>query len=76
MRRARTSEIYGPRRSFATRAAADNLLRHITRELTAGGLPHWVEACEQASGNWLAIVHRFSCGGGMDCKCGSASLEN
>jgi hypothetical protein len=63
--------IYGPRRSFSTRAAADNLLRHVTRELTAGGLPHWVEAREAAPGKWLAIVHEFDCTGSAECKCGA-----
>jgi hypothetical protein len=61
--------IYGPRRSFATRAAAENFLRHVTRELTAGGLPHWLEAREAAPNRWLAFVHQFDCEGGAGCKC-------
>jgi hypothetical protein len=68
-------EIYGPRRTFASRAAADHFLRHATRELTAGGLAHWVEAREHAPGRWLAIVHRSACAGGERCSCGSPADE-
>ena len=68
-------EIYGPRRTFASRADAERFLRHATRELTAGGLAHWVEAHERAPGRWLAIVHRSACEGGARCSCGSPADE-
>jgi hypothetical protein len=63
------SGIYGPRRVFASREAAEKFLRHVTRELTAGGLPHWVEAREAAPKRWVPFVHQFDCQGGADCKC-------
>jgi len=61
--------LYGPQRSFATRHAAEAFARHLTRELTAGGLPHWVEVQPTTPTRWLAYVHRFACGGGPGCRC-------
>ncbi len=61
--------LYGFKKRFESRAAAENFLRHVTRELTAGGLPHWVEAREDAPGAWSAWVHRWSCTGGESCGC-------
>ena len=62
-------KLYGLKKRFASRAAAENFLRHTTRELTAGGLPHWIEAREDAPGKWSAWVHRWSCKGGASCRC-------
>jgi hypothetical protein len=61
--------LYGPHRSFATRRAAEAFARHLTRELTAGGLPHWVEIQDAAPGRFVAFVHQFDCRGGRDCGC-------
>jgi hypothetical protein len=61
--------LYGFKKRFSTRAAADNFLRHVTRELTAGGLPHWIEAREEAPGRWSAWVHHWDCKGGDSCMC-------
>jgi hypothetical protein len=65
-------EIYGARTPFKTRSAADNFLRHVTRELTAGGLPHWCEIRREAPDRWIPIVHRAECAGGSACACGSS----
>jgi hypothetical protein len=65
------SGLYGARQTFANRSAAENFLRHVTRELTAGGLPHWVEAREVGPSRWVAFVHQFDCEGGAECKCGA-----
>ena len=62
-------EIFGAKKHFATRRAAENFARHLTRELTAAGIPHWVEVREEASDRWLPIVHRAACRGGADCAC-------
>jgi hypothetical protein len=61
--------LYGPRRTFSTRSAAEAFVRHVTRELTAGGLPHWVEVQPISNARFLAYVHRFECRGGADCAC-------
>jgi len=61
--------LYGPRRTFSTRSEADAFARHVTRELTAGGLPHWVEVQPTAKAQFLSYVHRFECRGGPGCIC-------
>jgi hypothetical protein len=61
-------EIYGPKKRFATRLSAENFERHLTRELTAGGIPHWVEIREDAGG-WVPFVHESQCTGGASCSC-------
>lgn len=61
--------LYGPHRSFATRAAAETFARHLTRELTAGGLPHWVEIQPAGRASFTAFVHQFDCRPGRDCQC-------
>lgn len=61
--------LYGPGRVFATRNAAEAQARHVTRELTAGGLPHWVEVQEVAQQRFRLYVHRFDCRGGPACAC-------
>ena len=66
-------KLYGLKKRFKTRAAAENFLRHTTRELTAGGLPHWTEAREDAPGTWSAWVHRWSCKGGASCNCDASA---
>lgn len=63
--------LYGPRGSFPTRQAADAFARHVTRELTAGGLPHWLEILPEPPARFTAFVHRFSCPGGTECHCAS-----
>jgi hypothetical protein len=65
------TELYGPRRSFANPRAAENFLRHLTRELTSGGIPHWTEVRELAPGTWVPFVHKFDCEGGESCRCGA-----
>ena len=62
--------LYGPHRSFATRRAAEAFARHLTRELTAGGLPHWVEIQEAVPGRFVAYVHQYDCRAGGACQCG------
>jgi hypothetical protein len=62
-------EIHGAKKRFATQQAAENFARHLTRELTAGGIPHWVEVREETPDRWLPIVHRAACLGGADCAC-------
>jgi hypothetical protein len=66
------SDLYGPKKRFSSRSAAEQFLRHVTRELTAGGIAHWVEAREEAPGRWLAFVHRSDCEGSAACRCGVA----
>lgn len=63
--------IYGNKKRFSDRNAAQNFARHLTRELTAGGIAHWVEVLEAAPGGWVPIVHEFACAGGASCACGS-----
>lgn len=63
------SELYGPKKRFSSRRAAEQFLRHVTRELTAGGIPHWVEAREEAPDRWLAFVHRSDCEDAAACHC-------
>jgi hypothetical protein len=62
-------EIYGPKQTFSSRAAAERFLRTLTRELTAGGIAHWVEAREESSRGWIAVVHQPACAGGAQCRC-------
>ena len=50
------------------REAAERLARHVTRELTAGGIGHWVEVQAVARG-FVVFVHRFECAGGEACAC-------
>ena len=68
--------LYGPRQSFPTRRAAEAFLRHVTRELTAGGLPHWVEIQETDKPSFVAYVHRFACAGGASCTCGRDETDD
>jgi hypothetical protein len=68
-----TPEIYGPKRAFGSRAAAERFLQHLTRELTAGGIPHWVEVRQQPPRRWIAVVHAPDCAGGERCRCPSPS---
>ena len=68
--------LYGPRQSFPTRRAAEAFLRHVTRELTAGGLPHWVEVQETTEASFLAYVHRFACPGGPSCSCAQDEADD
>lgn len=67
----RTPSLYGPRKTFVRLADAEEFARHLTRELTAGGIPHWVEI-RTAAARHTAIVHRFDCEGGRACGCGPA----
>jgi hypothetical protein len=69
-------ELYGPRASFDTRRAAERFVTHLTRELTAGGLPHWCEVRERAPGAFVPIVHQFDCAGGADCGCGGSAAQS
>lgn len=64
--------IYGPRTPCKTRDAAENLIRHTTRELSAGGLPHWCEIREEGPRRWVPVVHEWTCAGGERCACGRA----
>jgi hypothetical protein len=59
--------LFGPKQSFRSKQAAENFVRHLTRELTAGGIGHWVELRED--GGWIPVVHRSACSGGADCDC-------
>jgi len=67
--------LYGPRRTFGTRSAAEAFARHVTRELTAGGLAHWVEVQDITPSRWLAYVHRFDCRGGRACACAEEDTD-
>ncbi|HKU42094.1 MAG TPA: hypothetical protein VJR89_28240 [Polyangiales bacterium] len=60
--------IYGAKRMLREREAAERLARHVTRELTAGGIGHWVEVQAVARG-FVVFVHRFECAGGEACAC-------
>ncbi|HTU60305.1 MAG TPA: hypothetical protein VMF89_17765, partial [Polyangiales bacterium] len=60
----------GPKQTFRSKAAAENFVRHLTRELTAGGIGHWVELREDAAQQrWTPVVHVSSCKGGASCDC-------
>jgi len=61
--------LYGARRTFPTQSAAEAFARHVTRELTAGGLPHWVEVQPLGPSSWRVFVHGFECRGGPGCEC-------
>jgi hypothetical protein len=62
--------LYGPRKTFARKADAEEFARHLTRELTAGGIPHWAEIRSETPRRFVAIVHRFDCDGATGCRCG------
>jgi hypothetical protein len=65
-------DLFGPKRSFPSRSAAEQFVRHLTRELTAGGIAHWVELQVDAAGlRWTPVLHRASCPGGDACTCGT-----
>ena len=64
-------EIYGVKRHFNDRHTAENFARQLTRELTAGGIAHWIEVRETRPARWVAHVHAFACPGGASCTCGS-----
>ncbi|HET8933372.1 MAG TPA: hypothetical protein VFN67_08040 [Polyangiales bacterium] len=62
--------LFGPKRVFASKRAAEEFVRHLTRELTAGGIAHWVELREDPAGRrWTPVLHRGRCPGGADCAC-------
>ena len=67
--------LFGRKRSFSSKAAAEQFVRHLTRELTAGGIPHWVELKEDAGAqpargvSWVPVLHRAACAGGDACEC-------
>lgn len=61
--------LYGPRQVFATRASAERFARMLTRELTAGGLAHWVEVQERGPKRWIVFVHAADCAGAAACAC-------
>ena len=63
--------LYHLDQHFKTRRSAENFARHVTRELTAGGVPHWVEVRQDAAGLWHARVHRPDCSAER-CVCGPA----
>ena len=65
--------LYGPRKTFPRKTDAEAFARHLTRELTAGGLPHWVEIVSDSPRRFVTIVHRFDCTGGAACSCGVES---
>lgn len=63
--------LFGPKQSFRSQAAAESFVRHLTRELTAGGIAHWVELRADADKQrWTPVVHTASCPGGDRCQCG------
>jgi hypothetical protein len=61
--------LFGPKQSFRSRAAAESFIRHLTRELTAGGIGHWVELREDEGPRWTPVVHLSACPGGAACSC-------
>ena len=62
--------LFGPKQTFGSKAAAESFVRHLTRELTAGGIGHWVELREDVSSQrWTPFVHRSSCAGAPSCDC-------
>lgn len=62
--------LFGPKRSFPSQRAAEDFIRHLTRELTAGGVAHWVELREDATAKrWTPVLHRARCPGGAACSC-------
>ena len=64
--------LYGRRKTFARKRDADEFVRHLTRELTAGGVPHWVEVRGETPQRYEVFVHRFACPGGAACGCDAA----
>jgi hypothetical protein len=66
----RMPSLFGPKWTFRDKAAAENFVRQLTRELTAGGIGHWVELREDVSPQgWTPVLHRSSCPGGASCDC-------
>lgn len=65
--------LFGRKRSFRSKAAAEQFVRHLTRELTAGGIAHWIEIKEERPSalvsSWVPTVHRAACPGADKCEC-------
>jgi hypothetical protein len=60
--------LFGPKQTFRSKDAAERFIRHLTRELTAGGIAHWVELREDA-GTFTPVLHRGACPGADACDC-------
>jgi len=62
--------LFGPKQTFRSKAAAESFVQHLTRELTAGGIGHWVELREdKAAQRFTPVVHLARCPGGDRCLC-------